>query len=409
MYIANKDLTHDEVIAVGADPPWREDYTGSQMDCIVEVDMAGNVVWEWWFFDHLVQDLDPTKDNYVEDGKTIADYPGKLDINWGMPVSRDWLHCNSMDYNEELDRVVINSVQGEFYVIDHGATFIAGNPEASIALAASSVGDFLYRFGDPARYDQGDPPYFPPNWLEPSTGHKQMGGTHDIQWIRAAHYTGGPVLPGAGNFLIFDNGGYLYQSTNQSKILEINPYLDAEGNDTGNYVNPPDAGYHWSAEGWDRYTHQYPRNTSNQIIWTYASKSNQGFFSHYISGCQRLPNGNTMIDAGAWGHFFEVTPEGEIVWEYINPVTLGSIVTILPDAFGNYNSVFRAYRYGPDYPGLAGKDLTPKGTITGRIPGTVDVYPEAVPITGWGIPPGTTSESGAGAGGGAGGGGGSGY
>ena len=58
IYIANKDLSHEEVIAAGADPSWSKSYEGSQMDAIVEVDMNGKVVWEWWFFDHLVQDID---------------------------------------------------------------------------------------------------------------------------------------------------------------------------------------------------------------------------------------------------------------------------------------------------------------------------------------------------------------
>ena len=107
-------------------------YDGAQMDAVVEIDMAGNVVWEWWFSDHVVQDIDPAKPNYIGAGRTIADYPRRLNLNLpGRPVRRDWLHCNSLDYNAELDQVVINSVQGEFYVIDHGNTFIAGDPDGS--------------------------------------------------------------------------------------------------------------------------------------------------------------------------------------------------------------------------------------------------------------------------------------
>ncbi len=87
------------------------------MDAVVEVDMQGNVVWEWCFFDHVVQDLDPSKPNYVGAGKTIADHPGRININMpGRPLRRDWLHCNSMDYNAESGHIVINSVQGELYV-----------------------------------------------------------------------------------------------------------------------------------------------------------------------------------------------------------------------------------------------------------------------------------------------------
>lgn len=43
------------------------------------------------------------------------------------------------------------------------------------------------------------------------------------------------------------------------------------------------------------------------------------FYSPFISGMQRLPNGNTMITEGSHGRIFEVTPEHELVWEYVCP------------------------------------------------------------------------------------------
>ena len=95
-----------------------------------------------------------------------------------------------MDYNAELGHIATNSVHGEFYVIDHDGTFVANDPQQSIQLAASPAGDFLYRFGDPARYQQGDPPRILENWNSASTGHKQIGGAHDVHWIK-------PGLPGA--------------------------------------------------------------------------------------------------------------------------------------------------------------------------------------------------------------------
>ena len=135
LYIANRLISNDEAIAAGCDPA-KGPYDGAQMDAIIEVDMKGDVVWEWWFFNHVVQDIAPNKPNYVGQGKTIADYPGKLNLNLpGRPLKRDWLHCNSLDYNPESGHIVINSVQGEFYVIDHDKTFVAGDLKASIALA----------------------------------------------------------------------------------------------------------------------------------------------------------------------------------------------------------------------------------------------------------------------------------
>jgi len=358
MYIANISVSHDEAIAAGCDPA-NGPYDGAQLDAIVEVDMDGNVVWEWWFFDHVVQDIDPARANYVGKGKTLADHPGKLNINIpGSPLRRGWLHCNAMDYSEELDQVVINSVRGEFYVIDHGNTFIPGDPEGSIALAVGSAGDFIYRFGDPARYGQGEPPSILEDWTASTAGHKQIGGSHNIQWIR-------PGLPGAGHLLIFNNAQYLFERTPQSYIFEIDGFLDAEGNNTGNYVNPPDAGYYTWLESEDhRVTHKQSKRMSRQIVWIYGAKGNTAFFSHIGSGCQRLPNGNTLICSTTEGHIFEVTSEGELVWEYINPVTgEGQILEAMPDRLPMTNAVWRAYRYGPDHPALAGRDLTPKGTI----------------------------------------------
>lgn len=320
--------------------------------------MSGKVVWEWWFLDHTVQDLNPTKAPYVGQGKKIADWPGKLNINLpGRPLRRDWLHCNSMDHNAEAGHIVINSVQGEPVVIDHDGTFVAGDPAASITKAASTAGDFLYRFGDPARYGQGDPPRILENWDTATSGHKQMGGAHDVHWIR-------PGLPGAGHLMVFNNGQYLYQRTPGSSILEIDPFLDVNGRDQAKYVNPPDAGYR--RETYDHDTHNEPRQISNQVVWSYSSINSHGFLSHIGGSGQRLPNGNTLICSDTEGHLFEVTAQGQLAWEYINPVTRQGAVAELPDALPMTNSVFRVLRYAPDYPGFRGRTLTPQGTITGR-------------------------------------------
>jgi len=256
-------------------------------------------------------------------------------------------------------------VQGELVVIDHDGTFVIGDPKASIAKAAGPAGDFLYRFGDPARYGQGEPPRVLENWDSATSGHKQMGGAHDVHWIR-------PGLPGAGHLMIFNNGQYLYQRTPQSSALEINPFLDASGNDTGKYVNPPDAGYR--RETYDHDTHNEPRQVSKQIVWSYRSANSHGCFSHIGSSAQRLPNGGTFICSDTEGHFFEVTAKGELAWEYINPVTRDGPVKVLNDALPMVNSAFRAYRYAADAAAFKGRDLTPKGSINERAAQGVDVY-----------------------------------
>jgi hypothetical protein len=341
------------------------------MDAIVEVDMQGKVVWEWWFFDHVIQDIDPAKPNHVGTGKSIADYPGRININLqGRPLKRDWLHCNSLDYNAETGHLVINSVQGELYVVDHDGTFAAGDPQAGITKAAGAAGDFLYRFGDPARYAQGDPPRVLENWDSATSGHKQMGGAHDAHWIR-------PGLPGAGHLMVFNNGQYLYQRTPQSSVLEINPFLDATGTDTGKYVNPPAAGYR--RESYDKDTHNQPRQISKQIVSSYRAVNSHGFFSHIGSSGQRLPNGGTFVCSDTEGHFFEVTAKGELAWEYINPVTRDGPVKVLGDVLPMTNSVFRAYRYAADHPAFKDRELAPQGTITERAAQGLDTYQKRRP------------------------------
>ena len=58
---------------------------------------------------------------------------------------------------------------------------------------------------------------------------------------------------------------------------------------------------------------------TKQIVWKYQEKRESDFFSPRISNAQRLPNGNTLICEGDFGRFFEVTHDGELVWEYVNP------------------------------------------------------------------------------------------
>jgi hypothetical protein len=343
LIVSSRAITHEQAIAAGCDPTGRDDYT-SVPDGVVELDLEGNIVWEWNIFDHLIQDIDPTKANYVGDGKTIADYPGKMDANFGDGRRGDWIHTNSLDYNESLDQVAINnSKESEFYVVDHGATFVAGDSAKSIELAASIAGDFLFRWGNPSVSDAGEG--IRCDEAGCSEGDQQMFFTHDIQWIREG-------LPGAGNFLIFDNGSRHLQTTH-STVFEINPYDGPMKN--GIYIPQMDAGS--------------DQRLSNQVVWKYSSGNPCSFYARNISGAQRMPNGNTVICSGTWGQFFEVTKEGEVVWEYINPCSRAGVVKIIGDGEKYENPVFRIHRYAPDYPGLKGRDLAPKGKIT-------EIYPE---------------------------------
>jgi hypothetical protein len=79
---------------------------------------------------------------------------------------------------------------------------------------------------------------------------------------------------------------------------------------------------------------------TSDIVWEYRDRSAFEFFSPYISGAQRLANGNTLICEGCHGRIFEVTRQGEVVWEYVNPHFFEE-----PGAAGLNNWVFRAFRY----------------------------------------------------------------
>ena len=133
-------------------------------------------------------------------------------------------------------------------------------------------------------------------------------------------------LPGEGDLLVFDNGG-------QGGYGTPNPgSVDGTNNARRDYsrvlqFNPVTLEITW----------QYTPLEAGWLLFTDPSN----FYSSYISSAQRLPNGNTLITEGADGHLIEVTPEHEIVWEYISPY------------FGEKgiktNMVYRAYRYPYDY------------------------------------------------------------
>ncbi|MEI7673089.1 MAG: aryl-sulfate sulfotransferase [Deltaproteobacteria bacterium] len=428
LYVAYRNATKEEVIAAGGDPSWSFAATAGAKgntsrlmahDLLIEVNDKKEIVWEWRHLDHQVQSKNPAWPNYVTD---VAKAPGREDAHYGTGIGYDWQHINSVDYNEDLDLIVTNGRSwSQSYVIDHGKTFVSATDwAANRAAAKGPSGDFLYRFGNPATYNQGYAPSCSTTGQQCYEGDQQLYGSHDIQWIKPYHWNrphaeagdtwpdpvgytlSGIANPGAGHFMVFDNG------TNnptgmRSRIREFNPFLNSAGVDTGWFVNPPDAGYTGTL-GLTR--------TSKQIVWNYQSKSQQSFYSVNTSGCQRLPNGNTSIQSSAQGHSFEVTPTGEVVWEYQFPgFGTANAKFVMYDggtgnAEGGTTKLFRHYRYGANYPGLAGRDLTPTTTITGNVPRLIGEGRETItPVYGFGF---GNAAFGGGSGGGVGGSGGSG-
>ncbi len=92
---------------------------------------------------------------------------------------------------------------------------------------------------------------------------------------------------------------------------------------------------------------------TNEIVWTYQAETIVGFYSFMVSGAERMENGNTLITEGATGRLFEVTPEGETVWEFVSPFIMKSV-------FGPTPAIFRAHRYALSDPRLADKVLEPE-------------------------------------------------
>lgn len=88
------------------------------------------------------------------------------------------------------------------------------------------------------------------------------------------------------------------------------------------------------------------------------------FYSPYISSAQRLPNGNTLITEGSNGRLFEVTPEHELVWEYISPFTDSR----------NTNMVYRSYRvpyaWVPQLEAPVEQAIEPIDVTQFRVPGS---------------------------------------
>ena len=89
---------------------------------------------------------------------------------------------------------------------------------------------------------------------------------------------------------------------------------------------------------------------TGKTVWEYKGSPPYTFFSPHISGAQRLASGNTLICEGQWGRVFEVTPNGDVVWEYISP-----FFDPLPGDAGETNMMFRSYRYAADSPEIGGR------------------------------------------------------
>jgi len=308
-----------------------------------EAPRGGEIVWEWHVWDHLVQNVDATGETFGEP----RDHPGKLDLNAGAPkpavgeqelaqlkalgyvpddakpedLEPDFLHVNALDHHAGLDQIALSVPNlGEIWILDHGTT--TAQAQASAGGKRGRGGEILYRWGNASSYGRA-----------PASA-QVFGSQHDVRWIREG-------LPGAGNLLVFNNsvGGH---EAKWSSVDELEPPLLANGL--------------YALAAGEPFAPSVPK-------WRYAAEPRESFFADFISGAQRTANGNTLICSGPHGRLFEVTPRGEIVWEYLNPFA-GSVRLKdgSPPQHGLDDApyaVFRAARIPPDHPALRGRALAP--------------------------------------------------
>jgi hypothetical protein len=316
-----------------------------QDDRIIELSPEGKIVWEWIAGDHIDElgfddqaraairraraggpgrggDAPGRGAVAPRAGGAAAAAPGRGGAGGarpggpgagrgGAPAAFDWLHLNSATY------------------LGPNRWFDAGNPrfapnhvivssrEANLIAIVARDGKVVWRLG--------------PEFLESEATRAigQIIGQHQAHLIPKG-------LPGAGNLLVFDNGG----AAGYGAPSGIAP------NGVGIYARPS-----------SRVLEIDP--LSLKVVWSYSAPGQ--FFSTNISGAQRLPNGNTLITQGAGGRLFEVTNDRQIVWEYMYPLFAGG-----------RNAVYRAYRlpysWIPQLPRPAEKPVTPPPNAEFRVP-----------------------------------------
>ncbi|MBW1801725.1 MAG: aryl-sulfate sulfotransferase, partial [Deltaproteobacteria bacterium] len=299
-------------------------------DIIIEVDYNGKTIFEWLASKHI-------KDMGFDRMARIVmyRYPNYTMTRTPGVVGGDWIHVNTASWlgpNKWYDK------GDERFHPDN--IIYDGRQTNTTGIISRKTGKIVWHLG----------PDF-----EATRALRKMGptiGLHHAHMIPRG-------LPGAGNILIFDNGGY------------------------GGFGAPnPSAPY-----GVNNVKRDYSRvleiNPINlKVVWQYdANKAGNRdkckFYSDYVSSAQRLPNGNTLITEGAFGRIFEVTPKYETVWEYVSPYYNKS---------ENFNLVYRAYRVPYDYiPQLkkpVDKAVIPPENSTIRIGHLTTTQAGAAPVKG---------------------------
>ena len=284
---------------------------------MVELDCEGNEVWE--YVDHYQSHSFWRMDNGNTMICRITKVPDELGtkLKGGLPGSED----RGIIWTDGLREVTHEGeTVWEWDMADHL------DPDVHICCPIEHRADFTH-MNSVQVLPNGD---VMTNFRNISTTIIVEKATGNIKWQAgpsvAAHGHWPNILDN-GNILVFDNGEHRDDGSriSYSKVLEINP-------------------------------------ETMEVEWEYIGNPPQSFYSALLAGAERLPNGNTLICESMKGRIFEVTKDGEIVWQYMNPFYAphGSKGKVSIIGWRYSNAVFRAYRYAPDYPGIAGKDLSPE-------------------------------------------------
>jgi hypothetical protein len=320
--IVSDVYTLANITAEGRNPAITD--TTFKVDKIIELQPIGinnaNIVWEWKFIDHFIQDFDATKQNYG----IVQNHPELLDINFVNNQIFDYTHLNAIDYNPNLDQIIISARHlSEVYIIDHSTTTLqaASNTGGN----SNKGGDFLWRWGNSQVYKQG------------TTVNQKLFLQHDCKWVETGYLD-------AGKISVFNNDGD--GSGTFSSIHIISPeILNGIYTKTNSIFNPQNFEFSWNGS----------------ILGTIVNEGKQ-------SGVQSLTNGNLLICETSSGRISEITKTGTHLWSYKNPTgpIINSNYTIYTQnssISSNINGIFRAEKYPLTYAGFNNLILNSNGII----------------------------------------------
>ena len=301
-------------------------------DCIYEVDWNNNILWEWHDHKHFDYDRDcGGRPGCLGMGFNEVEKKGISKFRAFIPNDEDasdYHHFNSASYlgpNKWWSWYKDRRFHPKNIIWDGRQSNITAiiaydkNPDGSW-----EKGDIVWKIG---------PDYGP---AQPEGNLGQIIGQHQ------AHMIPFP-LPGHGNILLFDNGG----------MAGWGPFLPGMPEPVGYAPVPAFMSDFMGDEihmgskfrNYSRVIEFNPRTM--KVVWEYKSLAPNNeykinMFSGFISGAQRLKNGNTLITEGGPGRVFEVTKHGKIVWEFINRLT-GPVAPPQGPGVGG-PAIYRAYR-----------------------------------------------------------------